>query len=216
MRGTGVLLACALIVGATAACGAGGLFGGYRAREELSRARQALNAVDDPSSGFTDRAATAWQRPFRPASEQCGKLFDLAEGRHEDGRGAAEAVTFRGDLLGETAGVVLSSYAPGGARDALRDVGGLMRDCRVASVRTAGAGDRLVGSPLPLRALGDGVEARRYKGRVGGYPYEMHLVVVRSGGVLISLVHTGLAKLDPARTERLAAALATKVGQAAE
>ncbi|MEU9887552.1 hypothetical protein [Sphaerisporangium sp. NPDC051011] len=210
MRVTGAVLltCCALLAGATAACG------GQRSREELSRARKALAQVDDPSVDFTDRAGTGWQPPFRPADERCGKLFDLAEGKQ--GPGVAEAASFRGDRLGETAGVVLAAYAPGDARQALRTAADLMRDCPVATVKAAGAGDRLVGSPLPVRTIGDGVEARRYKGRVGGYPYEMHLVVVRTGGILISLVHTGMAKLDPQRTEDLATLLAAKVREASQ
>ncbi|WP_424535170.1 hypothetical protein ACOZ38_34145 [Sphaerisporangium viridialbum] len=218
MRITGVVLAFALVTGVTAACGLGeGVFGGSAGKQELSRARKALAEVEDPSVDFADRAEAAWQPPFVPAKQECGRLFELAEGKAPDLASAkAESTSFRGNRLGETAGVVLAAYAPAEARQAMRTVADLMRDCPVAAVKTAGGGDRLVGSALPVGDIGDGVEARRFKGRVGGYPYEMHLVVVRSGNMLISLVHTGLAKLDPGRTERLATVLATKVREAAQ
>ncbi|MFC4584715.1 hypothetical protein [Sphaerisporangium corydalis] len=216
MRVTGAVLACALVAATAGACGHG-LFGAPGGNEELRRASKALADMDDPSVDFTDRAEAAWQSPFHPANRQCGRLFDLAEGKAGDLASAThEATSFRGGRLGESTGVVLAAYAPSGAREALRSVAGLMRDCAVASVRTAGGGDRLVGSELPVGAIGDGVEARRFRGRVGGYPYEMHLVVVRSGDMLISLVHTGLARLDPERTAKLAAVVAARVGRAAE
>ncbi|MEU8266452.1 hypothetical protein AB0B89_04730 [Sphaerisporangium sp. NPDC049002] len=219
MRITGVVLAFALLTGMTASCGLGeGVFGGSAGKQELSRARKALAEVEDPSVDFTERAEAAWQPPFVPAKRECGRLFELAEGKASDLASAttAESTSFRGNRLGETAGVVLAAYAPSGARQALRTVADLMRDCPVAAVKSAGGGDRLVGSPLPVGDIGDGVEARRFKGRVGGYPYEMHLVVVRSGDMVISLVHTGLAKLDPGRTQRLATVLAAKVHEAAQ
>jgi hypothetical protein len=215
MRITGVVLACALVSGAAVACGGGGS-GRPGDNANLSRASRALSEVEDPSVDFTDRAEAAWHPPFRPLNHQCGKLFDLAEGKAGDlATTSAEATSFRGGRLGESTGVVLAAYAPSEAREALRNIAGLMRDCRVATVKTAGGGDRLVGSELPVGDIGDEVESRRFKGRVGGYPYEMHLVVVRSGDVLISLVHTGLAKLDPGRTARLAALLAGKVRDSA-
>ncbi|WP_248961055.1 hypothetical protein [Sphaerisporangium perillae] len=215
MRITGAALGCALLAAAAVACGAGS--GGSSGEAVLSRATRALEEVEDPSVDFADRAGTAWRSPFRPASQECGRLFDLAEGKTGDlASGRAEATAFRGDQLGESAGVVLAVYPPSQAGQALRGVADLMRGCSVAAMGTAGGGDRLVGSSLPVGPIGDGVEARRFKGRVGGYPYEMHLVVVRSGNVLISLVHTGLAKLDPERTEDLATILATKVREAAE
>jgi hypothetical protein len=218
MRITGVVLACTLLAGTAAACGmGGGIFSGAAGKKELSRAAHALAEVQDPSVDFAERSDAAWEPPFHPANQECGKLFDLAEGKAADpAPAAAQSTTFQGNRLGETAGVVLAAYSPAAARRALRDVAGLMRQCSVAAVKTAGGGDRLVASELPVRPIGDGVEARRFKGRVGGYPYEMHLVVVRSGGMLISLVHTGLARLDPERTEQLATVLATKVREAAE
>ncbi|MCW2878813.1 MAG: hypothetical protein JWQ95_2913 [Sphaerisporangium sp.] len=218
MRIIGVVLACALLAGATAACGLGGaVFGRPGGEEELSRASKALAEVTDPSVDFAERADTAWQPPFHPSDQQCGRLFDLAEGKKQDLASApAQATSFRGNRLGETAGVVIAAYPAAGARQALRDVAELMRKCSVATVKTAGGGDRLVGSALAVRDIGDGVEARRFKGRVGGYPYEMHLVVVRSGDLLISLVHTGLARLDPERTEELATVVATKVRESAQ
>lgn len=217
MRVTGVVLACSLLLGAVAACGLSERGSGAAVRkEELSRARQALAGVDDPSVDFTESAGGAWQPPFHPKSARCGKLFDFADGRLPDTASTAEAASFQGSRLGESAGVVLAAYDPGAARRVLRDVAALMRDCPVASAKSAGGGDRLVGSELPLTGIGDGIEARRYKGRVGGYPYEMHLVVVRSGDMLISLVHTGMARLDPGRTGRMATVLAAKVRESAE
>ncbi|GAA3812278.1 hypothetical protein GCM10022226_36170 [Sphaerisporangium flaviroseum] len=216
MRITWVVLSCVLLAGATG-CGLGGhAFGEPDGKEGLARASRALAEVDDPSVDFSEQAEAAWQPPFRPANEQCGRLFDLAEGKAAPASAPAKAASFRGSRLGETAGVVLSAYGRAEARQALSDVAGLMRECSVASAKTAGGGDRLVGSALPVGRIGDGVEARRFKGRAGGYPYDMHLVVVRSGDMLISLVHTGLARLDPERTERLATVLTAKVRESAE
>ncbi|MDH2425061.1 hypothetical protein [Sphaerisporangium sp. TRM90804] len=216
MRVTGACVACALLACGAVACGGGPA--GQRGPAELARARAALTRLNDPTLDFADHTGAPWRPPFRPADAECGRLFDFAE----DGTGpgataaAAEATSFQGDELGETAGVALAAYDPSGARRALRDVGRLMRHCSVARLRTAGGADRLVGSDLPVRSIADGVEARRFKGRVGGFPYEMHLVVVRSGDLLISLVHTGVAKLDPERTRRLATVVAARVQEAAQ
>ncbi|MEO3810502.1 hypothetical protein ABGB17_16000 [Sphaerisporangium sp. B11E5] len=208
MRVTGVFLACALFAWATAACGPGD---GAAGPEELSRARAALSELVDQGVDFAHRSA-AWRSPFRPAEQDCLRLFDLAEGRPDDEQPAfAESVTFEGDHLGETAGVVLAVYPDGDAGDALRHIGDLMRSCPSATMDSAGRGDRLVASDLSLRPLGDDMESRGYRGRVGGYPYEMHLVVVRTGDLLVSLVHTGVARLDPEQTAQLAESVVAAV-----
>jgi hypothetical protein len=209
MRVTGVFLVCALFAWATAACGPGD---GATGSAELGRARAAVTRLIDPSVDFAHRTGTAWRSPFHPAEHDCARLFDLAEGRPDEGEPAmAESSSYEGDHLGETAGVVLAVYPDGDAAAALRHVGRLIRACPVATMDTAGRSDRLVASDLPLRPLGDGTRSRRFHGRVGGYPYEMHLVVVRTGDLLISLVHTGVAHLDPERTEHLAESLTAAV-----
>ncbi|GAA1512356.1 hypothetical protein GCM10009677_51700 [Sphaerisporangium rubeum] len=209
MRVTGVFLACALFAWATAACGPGD---GAAGPEELRRARAALTGLVDPAVDFAHRSP-AWHSPFRPAEEDCAHLFRLAEGRIGDDEEPAitESATFEGDHLGESAGVVLFAYPDGDADAELRHIGRLMRSCPSATVDSAGRGDRLVASELAVRPLGDGSQARRYRGRVGGYPYEMHIVVVRSGDLLVSLVHTGVARLDPEQTGRLAESVVSAV-----
>ncbi|MFC6083152.1 hypothetical protein [Sphaerisporangium aureirubrum] len=213
MRVTGVFLVCALFAWATAACGPGD---GAAGPEELGRARAAVTRLIDPNVDFAHRADTAWHSPFQPAERDCARLFDLAEGRPDEEEPAlAESASFEGDHLGETAGVVLAVYPDGDAGQALRHIRDLIRSCPSATMDSAGRGDRLVASGLSLRPLGDGMEARRFRGRVGGYPYEMHLVVVRTGDLLISLVHTGVAHLDPAQTERLAESITAAVQEPA-
>ncbi|WP_214411980.1 hypothetical protein [Sphaerisporangium fuscum] len=217
MRISGGVLTCALVA-VTAGCGTGaGLFGGAGGRVNLARAREALAKIDDPSAGLAEHSDDPWEPPFRPASPDCARLFDLAgTGRAEAGGTATVAASYRGGRLGETAAVVLAAYPGGDARHAVRTAAGLMRHCSVASGKAPGGGDRLVASELPMKALGEEVEARRFKGRVGGYPYEMHVVVMRSGDTLIALVHTCLARLAPERTQQLADVLAAKVREAAE
>ncbi|GII78359.1 hypothetical protein Sru01_33410 [Sphaerisporangium rufum] len=212
MRITGAVVACALLA---TACGAGGEPGDEPAPPGLSLARRALTGIEDPSVDFSEPVGGAWRPPFEPANERCATLFDLAEGKPwRSPAEVAEIATYHGYHLGETAGVVVTAYPAGEARRALREAAGLMRGCPVAAVKAAvkkaGGGDRLVASPLTVKA-GDGAEARRFRGRVGGYPYEMHLVVMRSGDMLVSLVHTGLARLDAGRTQKLAAAVAARV-----
>ncbi|MFC7644061.1 hypothetical protein ACFQX6_27455 [Streptosporangium lutulentum] len=48
------------------------------------------------------------------------------------------------------------------------------------------------------------MQARRLKGRLNGYPYEMHLVFARAGSTLVSLVHAGVARVDIRRTRQFA------------
>ncbi|MEU8195570.1 hypothetical protein AB0C10_17470 [Microbispora amethystogenes] len=200
--------------GARVAQGAGTTRDAMAARS-AGRLRGVLGTMRDLPEGFFSHARAPWRAPFRPRASACRALFDAAAGKPaRDGLGGATAVTaatYDGPHLGELAGVGLAVYdgnEAAGHLDALRAA--LIR-CATADAGTPY--DRLKASPVPLPGIGGPDAAGRgLTGRVGGYPYRMHLVVARSGHTLITLVHAGLTPPDPARTAELARLLVREVG----
>jgi hypothetical protein len=212
MRIIQAALVCGLIA-MTGACGTEDMIHARaRSTAETARLRAALGTMDGLPAGFSDRARDGWQPPFRPRKTACRVLFDAVAGKPPpDGLGGTAAVTYEGDRIGELAGVGLAVYLGDQAEDHLEELRGAMGECATAQ-SGAGRRDRLVVSELPIEEIGDDVEARRLTGRVGGYPYEMHLVVANVRHTLVALVHAGLAPPDARRTEELARSLVREVG----
>ncbi|MGI5491609.1 hypothetical protein [Microtetraspora malaysiensis] len=209
--GGAVCAAAACLVAALAGCSGGGREAAQPAPLDAGRLKVLLGGIDNLPQGFSDRQHERWRPPFRANSGACRALFDAAAGRPPTrDLVAGTATTYEGQHVGETAAVGLAVYgdnAAGGVHTLER----AMRSCRVAAAGGAGKGDRLRASRLSIKDVGDGVEARRFKGRVGGYPYEMHLVVARQGDALITLVHGGVASPDVKGTAALARVLAGRV-----
>ncbi|WP_204288175.1 hypothetical protein [Microbispora amethystogenes] len=214
MHGAGARTGSGAGAGAGVARGAGTTRDAMAARS-AGRLRGMLGTMRDLPEGFFSHARAPWRAPFRPRASACRALFDAAAGRPaRDGLGGATAVTaatYDGPHLGELAGVGLAVYDG-------NEAAGRLDALRAALIRcvTADAGtpyDRLKASPMPLPGIGGPDAAGRgLTGRVGGYPYRMHLVVARSGHTLITLVHAGLTPPDPARTAELARLLVREVG----
>ncbi|GII27125.1 hypothetical protein [Planotetraspora mira] len=213
MRIIQAALVCGLIA-MTGACGTEDMIHARaRSTAETVRLRAALGTMDDLPAGFSDQARDGWQPPFRPKKKACRVLFDAVAGKPPpDGLGGTATVTYEGDRIGELAGVGLAVYLGDEAEDHLEELREAMGECVTAQSGGAGRGDRLVVSPFPIEDVGDDVEARRLTGRVGGYPYEMHLVVANVRHTLVALVHAGLAPPDAGRTEELARSLVREVG----
>ncbi|GAA4582174.1 hypothetical protein GCM10023194_16090 [Planotetraspora phitsanulokensis] len=213
MRIIHTALVCGLIA-MTGACGTEDVIHARaRSTAETARMRAALATMDDLPAGFSDRARDRWQPPFRPKKRACRVLFDAVAGKPpQDGLGGTAAVTYQGDGIGELAGVGLAVYLGDQAADHLEELREAMGECVTAQSGGAGQRDRLVVSEFPIEDVGDDVEARRLTGRVGGYPYEMHLVVANVNHTLVALVHAGLAPPDALRTEELVRSLVREVG----
>ncbi|WP_433217822.1 hypothetical protein [Microtetraspora malaysiensis] len=207
-----VCAVAACLVAALTGCGGGGGEAAQHAALDAGRLKVLLGGIDDLPQGFSDHQRERWRPPFRAKSDACRALFDAAAGRPPTrDLVAGTATTYEGQHVGETAAVGLAVYGDNAAGGVLDRLERAMRSCRVAAAGGAGKGDRLRASRLRIKGVGDGVEARRFKGRVGGYPYEMHLVVARQGGALITLVHGGVASPDVKGTAALARVLAGRV-----
>ncbi|GAA3132063.1 hypothetical protein GCM10010466_23380 [Planomonospora alba] len=185
--------------------------------------RRVLDAVAGASAARA-RGAEPGASPERGRAE--GRVRADA-GARTDGRGPAargravrEAVTYSGYGLGELAGVGLEAHPGEGARRRFTALAAALDRCPVVTgPATGAAADRdtlLRVSPLALDRVGDDLRARRLHGRLNGYPYEMHLVFARSGRILMSLVHAGVAEVDAGRTRRLADFLAGRAAALAE
>ncbi|MCT9932980.1 hypothetical protein N5079_22485 [Planotetraspora sp. A-T 1434] len=175
--------------------------------------RAVLQSLVDLPEGFSDRARSGWRPPFRPRVRACRTLFDAAAGKPpRDGLLGTTSATYEGEHVGELAGVGLATYAGDGAAAHLGELREAMSRCVTADGGAPGAGSRLSASRLPLGYVGQDAEGRRLTGRVAGYPYEMHLVVLSAGHTLIALVHAGLNPPDASRTAELTRVLARKVG----
>ncbi|MEV0969310.1 hypothetical protein [Microtetraspora glauca] len=209
--GGAVCASAACLLAALAGCGAHEE-AGRRAAPNSGQLKVLLRGIEDMPQGFSDRQRERWRPPFRAKDGDCRALFDAAAGR-PPGRGlvAGAATTYEGDHLGESAAVGLAVYGEDAADGGLGRLERAMRGCRVAAAGGAGKGDRLRVSNLRIPDVGDGAEARRFRGRVGGYPYELHLVVAREGNALITLVHGGVTSPDVKGTEELARVLAGRV-----
>lgn len=198
---------------ASGGCGTGRVtYAAVRHTGEAGRLRTVLGTLDDLPEGFFRHPRPPWRPPFRPRARACRVLFDAASGKPpRDGLGGAIAGTYEGAHAGELAGVGLAVYDGDEAAGHLA----VLRDA-LARCATADGGtpyDRLSAARTPLPGIGGpDAAARRLTGRVGGYPYRMHVVVARSGHTVIALVHAGLTPPDPARTAELTRLLVREVG----
>jgi hypothetical protein len=209
MRAAALAGLCALLAGTTAGCGSDVSQGSAAVR--AARIRAILADMKDLPAGFSDRPRDAWRVPFRAKDPSCRELLNAAGGRlPRDGLTASAGATYQGDRLGETAGLRLTEFSGGQADQLYERLAGAIGECSSARSRGAGGQDRLRASPLAIESGGD-AEATRMRGRVGGYPYEMHLVIARSGRTLISLVHTGMAAPEPRRTQELVRLMLAKI-----
>lgn len=215
-RGIRVVIAvtvCGMLAVGAAACGGGTAHdasaGGDGSRAELTRLRGLLRAgASRLPDGFSARARDGWVPPFRAANQNCRLLLDTAgDGGADPGGRTRVAVTYPGDRLGELAGVSMASYTGQGAELRFAELTRALDGCRVARNALAGKGTLFRVSRLRLDDTGSDVQARRLRGRLNGYPYEMHVVFALTGNTLVSLVHTGVAKVDAARTGQLTRSL---------
>jgi hypothetical protein len=121
---------------------------------------------------------------------------------------AQAAVSYHGDRLGEQAGVGLARYANEEAEGHLDALAEAMGACR--SVRTSSGTDLRL-QELPVRDAGDEAVGATLRGRLNGYPYAMDVVLSRVGDTLVSVVHTGMNDVDPARTRKVVEAAISMV-----
>jgi hypothetical protein len=202
-----LVVICGLLSGTLVGCGAekAGPTIGTDSSAELARLRGLLKETKEFPDGFSARQRDGWRAPFRPVGSDCRLVLDTAGGSPPQGApGAQVAVTYPGDKLGELAGVGLTSYSGDDAKTHFAELAKALGGCPVAASRRAGKGTSFKVSRLNLDGVGDDVQARRLRGRLNGYPYEMHLVFARAGSTLVSLVHAGIAHVDIKRTRQLA------------
>ncbi|MDP9845667.1 hypothetical protein [Streptosporangium lutulentum] len=173
---------------------------------ELARLRGLLKETKELPDGFSARQRDAWKPPFRPVGSACRLVLDAAGGSPPQwAPGARVSVTYPGYKIGELAGVGLASYTGDEAEAHFAELTRALGGCPVvASHRRASKGTSFKVSNLDLEGVGGDVQARRLKGRLNGYPYEMHLVFARAGSTLVSLVHAGVARVDIRRTRQFA------------
>lgn len=197
---------CGVMAGASAGCGAGpASYTAAEAGAEQARLRGLLPKQQEMPDGFSARPRDGWKSPFRPASPECRLVLNMAGGGSpRRAPGPRVAVTYLGDKLGELAGVAMVSYAGDDAERRFAELTEALGDCRVAAGPQAGRSTSFRVSDLELDVVGDEVQAKRLRGRLNGYPYEMHMVFARTGHTLVSLVHTGVAGVDVESTRQLA------------
>ncbi|GAA3445258.1 hypothetical protein [Planomonospora venezuelensis] len=214
IRAVALTAACAVLGGAAAGCGSGAtIYAEAEARTELDRLSGLLREAEGLPEGFSAQPREGWRPPFRPADRDCRRVLDEAGGAsRKRAQSVRASATYHGDGLGELAGVVLTTYPGQGAEARFDDLAEALEGCPAAT-DPAGGGTALAASGLELAEIGDGTAARRLRGRLNGYPYEMHVVFVRSGRTLVSLVHTAVAGADAGRTERLARFFADRVAE---
>ncbi|WP_066365329.1 hypothetical protein [Herbidospora mongoliensis] len=212
MRLARLTVACCLLT-AAAACGSAPI-GDARTTPQALKIKAVLADLDEIPRGFATRSRPGWEEPFKPVVQECRRLFNLMSGRPaRKGLTATATATYLGEGVGQTAAVSLALY---GAREAADQMDALVkasRKCTTARDQTAGEVNRLTVAPLavPEKLLEGGGIARRLVGRVGGYPYEMHLIVARQGGAVIGLVNAGMSGPDARTTEELARLVSRKV-----
>ncbi|MBO3750328.1 hypothetical protein J5X84_29965 [Streptosporangiaceae bacterium NEAU-GS5] len=212
MRGIGAAVWCVLAAAALTACDADSARYAQTGAQAV-RLKAILADMAGLPAGFSGRLRDGWRAPFKPKAGACARVFDLISGRPpRKGLDAAAAGAYQGAQVGETAGVTLSVYAGDGAAEQLERTRDELDACVAADGRAPGAGNHLTSGPLPVHPIGDGVESRRLRGRAGGYPYEMQVVVARADQTLVAIVHAGMRPPDARRTEELARAVAAKVG----
>lgn len=210
-----LVVICGLLSGSLVSCGADKMGLGTAANpgEELARLRGLLKEPKELPDGFSARQRDGWKTPFRPVGSDCRLVLDTAGGSPPQwAPGARVAVTYPGDKLGELAGVGLASYTGDDAKAHFAELTKALGSCPVAASPRAGKGTSFRVSTLKLGGVGDEVQARRLRGRLNGYPYEMHLVFARAGSTLVSLVHAGISHVDVGRTRQLAHFLLDRAG----
>ncbi|WP_433254287.1 hypothetical protein ACQPYK_12340 [Streptosporangium sp. CA-135522] len=196
---------CVVLAGALTACGAEAGPARKDAGTELARLRSLLPNAQQLPDGFSARPGEGWKPPFRPAGRDCRLVLGMAGGgAPRRTPGVRVAATYPGDELGELLGVGLASYTGVDAEHRFDELTEALEGCPVARSPLPGRSTSLRLSSLKLDAIGDDVQAKRLRGRLNGYPYEMHMVFARIGGTLVSLVHTGVANVDVRRTQQLA------------
>lgn len=197
-------LGLSVLLGGAAGCGAAVVPpDAAPSRDAVERVHRVLDGLRDLPDGLSDRPRDPWRAPFRAADSRCRLMLGAVGSPPREGMAATAGASFTGDGLAETAGVRVTEY-DGEAR-ALRHfaaIAAAMGGCTEAVGRGAGVRDRLAVSPLSLDTPGR-LEAVALRGRVGGYPYRLHLVVARSGRTLITLAHGGIAAPGRERTERI-------------
>ena len=120
------------------------------------------------------------------------------------GADSAGGGQLRGDGLGEVAAVGLARYAGSEAAGHIDDLAEALEACR--AVRSGG-GTRLRLTMLPVEDVGDEAVGAELRGRLNGYPYALDVMLARSGDTLVSVVHTGIAKVDTERTRQVLSAV---------
>ncbi|MFI6537161.1 hypothetical protein ACIBHY_32250 [Nonomuraea sp. NPDC050547] len=199
-RGVWIIVGALLMAGLTA-CGGGTVDAqlDMRAQERL---KEILNKDPKLPDGFSPRPQEAWRVPFAARDRNCRAVLDPVAGKAPRRALTAQAAaSYPGNALGETAGVALARYAGAEAEWHIDDLGKALRGCHAVS---AGAGTDLRLRTLPVGGVGDEAVAAELAGRLNGYPYALNVLLVREGDTLVSLVHTGLKRVDPKRTEQLA------------
>ncbi|MDA0646631.1 MULTISPECIES: hypothetical protein [Nonomuraea] len=166
----------------------------------LAHMKEILSKEPRLPDGFSPRSEQAWRAPFTPADRNCRAVLDAAGGRApERGLTAQAAASYQGDELGEQVGVGLARYA-GAADEHMAALAGSLRACR--EVRAKG-GTHLTATLVPVADVGDEAVSGELRGRLNGYPYALDVVLARSGDMLVSLVHTSMAEVEPQRTRQL-------------
>ncbi|NUW40340.1 hypothetical protein [Nonomuraea rhodomycinica] len=212
LRIIGLTTAAALLAGCLAACEArrsGGHAGTYTTSRASVRSSVRLHALlERPQAlpdGFSPRAGAAWRMPVKVADRDCRAVLEPAGGRAPlRALTGQAAVSYQGDELGEQVAVGLARYEGSEAGSHLDALAGSLAQCR--TVRAPG-GTRLRLRPLPVEAPGDEAVSARLRGKLRGYPYTMDVVLARAGDTLVSIVHTGMARLERESTERLVGAV---------
>ncbi|WP_327086410.1 hypothetical protein OIE66_29270 [Nonomuraea sp. NBC_01738] len=194
-------IACALLaIGGLAGCGASG--GNQVDVKEQVRLREVLNRDPRLPDGFSARAQEAWRVPFKAGDRNCRAVLNPAGGdAPQRALTAQAAASYPGRGLSEVAGVGLAHYEGAEAEWHIGDLEKAADACQLVDV---GGGTELAFHQVPVHDLGDEAVAGQLLGRLNGYPYTLNVFVVREGDMLVSLVHSGMSRIDPKRTEQLA------------
>ncbi|MEV0232342.1 hypothetical protein [Nonomuraea sp. NPDC050786] len=194
------IIACGLLACALAGCG-GGEAANVLDPRAAAQLRDVLRKGPELPDGFAVRPEQAWRMPFTQGDENCLAVLEPAGGQAPGQALTAQAaVSYRGDGLGEQAGVGLARYADGEAEEHLDELARAMESCR--EVHTS-SGTDLRSETLPLEISADESVSARLLGRLNGYPYAMDVVLSRVGDTLVSVVHTSMDDMDPARTREV-------------
>ncbi|MEO3868362.1 hypothetical protein ABGB18_05990 [Nonomuraea sp. B12E4] len=191
------IIACGMLACALTGCG-GGETASVLDAHATAQLRAVLSREPRLPDGFTVRPDQAWRVPFGQADRNCRAMLEPAGGQAPGRELTAQAaVTYRGDGLGEQAGVGLARYAGDAAEDRLDDLAEALESCRM--VRGPDGTD-LRPQELEIEGTWDEAVAARLQGRLNGYPYTMDVVLSRVDDTLVSVVHTGMDAVDTGRT----------------